>query len=154
MTQASQSVYKWCDSLLATPIAEEQTEDNHLLQTLDEGIKSMNLARTELRNSSLIFNTATGKLESLQFRFENELQVKSKHLQSKASQEIIENFKVRLQSTEKFYKNLKARASKRFRDIGVLMTQIDKIKIDVATDENPKQSSENLIAKCTEFQEK
>lgn len=161
MTQASQTIYKWCDSvkpLLITPAAEEPTQNSHLMEMLDEGIKKMNLAQTELGNSFLIFNVATGKLISLEYRFENELQANSKHLQTKTSQNIINDFKEKLTLTEKFYNDLKAKGSKMYRDIGELITQTDRINMNVPdTDENPEhgnQSTENLIAKCNEITKK
>ena len=150
MTQASQSIFEWCDSvkpLFTTPAADEPTQDSPLLKVLDDGIEKMSSARSGLQNSSQIFNEATGKLISLQHRFEKELQEKSKHLQTKTSYKIITDFKEKLTSTEKFYKNLKAKSSQTSRDIGELMTQAIAVKRMKYSD----QSIKNLVAKCNEY---
>lgn len=162
MTQANQSIFKWCDTvkpLLKTPAdAEDQTQD-HLMKILDEGIEKMNLAQTEILNSSLIFNEAFGKLLSLEYQFQNELYVKNKHFTTENSQKIIAYFREKLTLTEEFYKDLKTKASKSFRDIGALMTQTENVKISVVFGESLKpddndKSAENVIAICNEITKK
>lgn len=128
MTQASQNIFEWCDlmePLLKRPPAEQPTQDSHKADT-------------------------TEKLNSLQHRFDNELQEKSKHFQTETSQKTIVDLEEELTLTEKFYKNLKAKATKTFCNIGELMAQTGKIKLNMVTDEKTElgnQSTEKLIAK-------
>lgn len=161
MTEATQSVFEWC-KVAKTIIASD--EKNQFMELIDDGIETMNAARHQLQNSSRIFNTATGKLIAIQYHFDNEVQANQKYLQNKSSQKVIDDFKGVFMQTEKFYKYLKRKIAKAFRDIGELKLQADKVKFNAPNSDddsaestasehsnNIAKSGAYIIAKCNDF---
>lgn len=68
---ATRSVYDWCDT--SVPLMERNLEslknnradENRFLDLVDTGVSTMNYALSKLNDSTMEFNTASGKLETL-----------------------------------------------------------------------------------------
>lgn len=166
LTEGSQTMFGWCKSVNAFTTADEMhSQKSVFTKLLDDGIHTMTSALAQIQDSSFLLSSAARELGALQQQFQNELESKSKELQSETGQKVIADYSVTLASSEKFYKYLKAKIGKAFRDISALKQQAAEIKSNATDvddinhrylvseyrDDTIIQSAEMLVAKCNEF---